>query len=112
MELGNGAGELRTPVSRECRKEEGKIKARKNGQSALLKIFINYPEIHTGENFAVDWCLWYSAILNNHDYKKIYSVALKILPCSKSKALYVCTSAQKSIPHEITPLFFRALKKK
>lgn len=112
MELGNGAGEFRIPASRKYRKEKGKIKARKNGQSALLKIFINYPEIHTGENFAVDWCLWYSAILNNHDYKKIYSVALKILlPCSKSKASYVCTSGQKSIPHEIAPLFFRALKK-
>lgn len=36
------------------RRKRGKIKARKNGQSALLKTFINYPEIHTGENFAVD----------------------------------------------------------
>ena len=26
----------------------------KQGRMDLLKIFINYPEIHTGENFVVD----------------------------------------------------------
>lgn len=97
-------------LPRNVGRKKGKIKARKNGQSALLKIFINYLEIHNSENFAADWCLWFSAILNNHDYKKIYFVTLKILLlCSKSKALYVYTSGQKSILYEITPLFFRAL---
>lgn len=42
-------------------------------------IFINYLEIHNSENFVADWGLWYSEILNSHDYKKIYSMTWKII---------------------------------
>lgn len=50
VELGNGVGEF----LRNAERKKDKVKAMKNGQSALLMIFKNYLEVYNSENSAAD----------------------------------------------------------